>query len=95
MIRFDASIDLTVHTVPVGIPPPVAVARVRSYVEGLPGAGWISVEWYGDAPSSLPWLAIYRPGHAASQTTGPSATLAATRETAVFHALQLDGEARV
>jgi hypothetical protein len=38
MLAFDASLDLTVHTVSAGIPPAAAVACVRTAVEGLPGA---------------------------------------------------------
>lgn len=63
MTSFDVCIDLTVHIVPAGISPAVAVARVREAVERVPGAGWISVEWCGDAPASAPWLRLFRQGN--------------------------------
>jgi hypothetical protein len=59
MQPFDASVDLTVHTVPGHLDPSQAVARVRAAVESLPGAGWVSVEWCGDATASLPWVTLY------------------------------------
>jgi hypothetical protein len=61
MEEFDACIDLTVHNVSTG-DPQSAVARVRSEVEALPGASWISVEWYGAPPPGLSWLRLFRRG---------------------------------
>ena len=60
--KFDASIDLLTRLVPSDIPSAAAVERVRSAVERLPGANWISVEWCGDVPGSPPWLRLYKSG---------------------------------
>lgn len=65
---FDCSIDLTMHTVPSTVPPDQAIRRVRKAIEALPGAGWISVTWCGDAPPELPWLRLYQPGEGGEQT---------------------------
>jgi hypothetical protein len=62
MTSFDASIDLTVHTVPASIPPDAAVQRVRTAVEALDGAAWVSVAWCGDCPPGLPWLRVWAAG---------------------------------
>ncbi len=62
MTGFDASIDLTIHSVPTGIDVAEAVVRVRAAVDDVPGANWVSVEWCSDAPAFLPWLTLYMPG---------------------------------
>lgn len=61
-MQFDVSIDLTDWLVPPGADPLAATNRVRSAVERLPGAGWVSVEWCGNTPADLPWLRLFRPG---------------------------------
>jgi hypothetical protein len=67
LIRFrmdyDASIDLTTDVIPAHVPPLDAVGRVRTAVEKLPGAFWISVEWCGSLPPVQPpieWVRVYR-----------------------------------
>jgi hypothetical protein len=85
---FDASIDLTVHTVPSDLDPDQAVVRVRAAVEGLAGAGCVSVERCGDAPARLPWLALYEPGNAVPQSGGAFDALAALVESTVRHAIE-------
>ena len=44
MPLFDVSIDLSPATVPPGLPPAVAVERVREAVRAIPGAGWVFVQ---------------------------------------------------
>ena len=87
MTAFDASIDLTIHTVPPGTQPSVAVERVRDAVADLPGARWVSVEWCGDAPASLPWIAVYEPGNAVPMTGGAFAAVAMRIEQTVRRVL--------
>ena len=70
MRQFDASIDLTTHTVPAGLQSAVAIARVHSAVQAVDGAGWVSVEWCGDAPARLPWLRVYQPGDGRAKIGG-------------------------
>ena len=70
MTPFDACIDLTIHNVPAGISSVVAVARVREAVEKVPGAGWVSVEWCGDAPASGLWLRLFKQGNGQQQSGG-------------------------
>jgi hypothetical protein len=77
MQRFDASADLTVHSVSADLEPGQAVFRVRTAVESLPSAGWVFVEWCGDAPATLSWVTLYEPGRAAPQSGGPYDAIAA------------------
>ncbi len=88
MPPFDACIDLTMRTVPEGIAPPVAVERVRSAVEELPGAEWISVEWCGDAPGD--WLRVFPAGVGREQEDGEWAELAERITATVHEALGAD-----
>ena len=88
MPPFDACIDLTVRTVPEAIAPGDAVERVRSAVEALPGAGWISVEWHGDAPGR--WLRVFPVGVAREQEDGEWAELAERITATVYETLGAD-----
>ena len=62
MLLFDASVDLTRHSVPRGMAPAVAVERTREALGALAGAGWVSVEWCGEAPTDADWVRVYKPG---------------------------------
>ena len=73
MPPFDVCLDLTVRTVPEGMAPQIAVERVRSAIEALPGAGWVSVEWCGHAPSR--WLRVFPAGVGSEQEDGEWAEL--------------------
>ena len=64
MLQFDASVDLTEHNVPPGMPPAIAVERAREALEALTGAGWVSVEWCGGAPAEASWARAYQRGSA-------------------------------
>ena len=87
MTSFDACLDLTVRVVPGGTPPKVAVERVRSAVQALPGAAWISVEWCGDAPGESRWLRVFPEGEGAEQWDGTWADLRERITATVRHAL--------
>ena len=64
MLQFDASVDLTEHNIPPGMPPTVAVERAREALRALTGAGWVSVEWCGGAPAGASWARVYKRGSA-------------------------------
>ena len=89
MPPFDACIDLTTRTVPAGMAPPDAVARVRSAVEALPGAGWISIEWSGDVPGD--WLRVFPAGVGSEQEEGEWADLREQIIATMQQALARDG----
>jgi hypothetical protein len=66
---FDCSVDLTIHhPMPPGLAAGEVVRLVRETIETLPGANWISVEWFGDVSPSLPWLRLYAPGDGGERT---------------------------
>ncbi len=71
MLQFDASVDLTEHNIPPGMPPAVAVERARAALGALTGAGWVSVEWCGGAPAEASWVRIFKRG-AAEPLPGPA-----------------------
>lgn len=87
MTEFDTSIDLTTAILPKGIQPDVAVQRVSDAVADLPGARWVSVEWCGDVPASLPWVTVYEPGNAVPMIGGTFAAVAARIEQTVRRVL--------
>ncbi len=89
-MEFDASIDLVASQVPDWLPPEDAVRRVREAVEALPGAGWVSVEWCGNAPH-VRWIRLYRPGHGAVMEGPPWDHLQARIEAVVGHAIAANG----
>ncbi len=64
MLQFDASVDLTEHNIPPGMPPALAVERAREALGALTGAGWVSVEWCGGAPAGASWARAYKRGSA-------------------------------
>ena len=64
MLQFDASVDLTEHNIPPGMPPALAVERAREALGALTGAGWVSVEWCGGAPAQASWARAYKRGSA-------------------------------
>ncbi len=87
---FDASIDLTTDVVPAHIPPQDAVTRVRTAVEGLPGAFWVSVEWCGTLPPvgwPVDWVRIYRRGRGGIMKGQPWDTIKAAIKAAVAEVL--------
>jgi hypothetical protein len=62
-MKWDATIDLGCgHLQPGVITPGEAVEQVRAAVSRLPGAGWVSVGWFGDLPATQ-WIRVYRPGN--------------------------------
>ena len=64
MPAFDVSIDLSADSIPPGLPPLVAVERVREAVKAIAGAGYVDVEWCGATPPSDAALRVYQPGQA-------------------------------
>ena len=60
MLLFDASVDLTEHNIPPGMPPTIAVERAREALGALTGVGWVSVEWCGEAPAEASWARAYK-----------------------------------
>ena len=64
MTAFDVSIDLTTDAIPPGLPPLVAVERVREAVKAIAGAGYVDVEWRGGSPPSDAAVRVYQPGQA-------------------------------
>ena len=64
MPAFDVSIGLTLDAIPSGLPPLVAVERVRETVKAIAGAGSVNVEWCGAIPPSYAIVRVYKPGQA-------------------------------
>ena len=64
MPAFDISINLTAEAIPPGLPPLVAVERVREAVKAIAGAGYVDVEWCGGARPSGAAVRVYQPGQA-------------------------------
>jgi hypothetical protein len=89
--NFDASIDLTTRLVPADISSVASVERVRSAVERLSGANWISVEWCGDVPGNPPWVRLYKRGESRPQSGGSWDELAELIKTTVLSALEGTG----
>ena len=64
MLQFDASVDLTERNIPPGMPPAIAVERVREAIGAMTGAGWVSIEWCGGAPAEASCLRVFKRGAA-------------------------------
>ena len=79
--------------VPATVPSKAAVARVRTAVEAMPGAGWISVEWCGDAPGESRWLRVFPAGDGREQWDGVWEGVWERIATAVRDALAADADA--
>ncbi len=76
-MAFDCSVDLTArHPIPAEVPPSAAAGLVRTGIEALPGARWISFDWCGDAPPDLPWLGVYAVGDCREKSGGICSNLA-------------------
>jgi len=73
MPEFDACIDLVAAIVPARFEPQVAVVLVRSAVERIPGANWISVEWCGNSPQTDSFIRVFARGHGKIREDGPYA----------------------
>ncbi len=91
MPPFDACLDLTVRMLPGGVAPDAAVGRVRTAVEALPGAGWVSVEWCGDTPGESRWLRVFPAGRGGEQHDGAWAELRERIAAAARQALDHEG----
>lgn len=85
------SLGVTGHVtddiVPPGMRPHEAVYRVRTAVEAIPGAGWVSVDYSGLVPPDLPWIVLHRPGSSAPLEAEKAGDLAARVEATVRRAL--------
>jgi hypothetical protein len=60
MALFDANIDLTEHAIPPGLPPVIAMERVRTAVQAMAGAGAVAVTWCAGHPRGQPWVEVRR-----------------------------------
>ena len=86
-LSFDVTIDLTDDIVPPGVRPHQAVHRVRAAVEAMPGAGWVSVDYFGLIPPGLPWIVLYEAGCVLTLEPALTGDLAARIEATVRVAL--------
>jgi hypothetical protein len=68
MIKFDASIDLTPRMIPDGVDVQAALVATRRAVQTLPGANWISVEYYAEVSATIPWIRVFLPGNSRVQS---------------------------
>lgn len=86
-MRFDVSVDLTQGTIPSGMPPDAAIAKVQAVIRAIPGAGFLSVEDCRGAPDGLRWITTYQPGHSAPMEGGEWEGVRERVEAAVMAAL--------
>lgn len=60
---------------------------MRTAVEALDGAAWVSVEWCGDCPPGLPWLRVWAAGDSTPRAGGALVALAAMIRVVTVRAL--------